>query len=655
MGVTADADGDDADRFGGADAEEGHPVLWLFDEYARPHWKSLVGGLSATTVEQIPARLPPVLIGLAIDAVLLGSGPFRLPLVPQAWLPTEMADQLLLLLVLLSGSFAAVAFVNFFGRRILGRFGQSFQHEIRTEVFDTVQRLELDYFDEHDTGEVMSVLNDDVQEVQTLVFGVLARGSNMTMTAVATYAYMLWLNWQLALFLAVVPFALFGLSYWFSNWIEPKHMAVRERVGDLNSRLNNNVDGVSVIKAFGTEAAERDRVRDASIEHREAQWDAHWASSTMDPVSRTVSQLGRVITMLVGGIWVLTGPPLFFTGTLTPGALFTFYMFVGSLLTSMQGLARVVDGYQNGKAAATRLRDVVTNDSVAERSGATELAEPDGTVAYDDVTFTYPSREEPSLADVSFEVDAGDTVGIVGSTGAGKSTVLKLLMRFYDPDSGSITVDGHDVQDVTVESLRDAIGYVSQDPFLFYGTVRENVGYAHGGGDREEPPERANGDAVSPDVDDETVVEAAKLAGAHEFVSELPDGYDTQVGERGVKLSGGQRQRIAIARAIVSDPAILVFDEATSHVDNETEVLIQRTLEELAAERTTFLVAHRLSTVRDADRIFVLDDGELVEHGRHEDLLARDGLYANLWHVQVGDVTALPESFLQRVRRGDTA
>ena len=637
MAVRSGADGADGDRFGGDDAEQGHPVLWLFDEYARPHWKQLVGGLGCTTIEQIPARLPPVLIGLAIDAVLLGSGPFRLPLVPQAWLPTAMAHQLLLLLALLCGSFAAVALVNFFGRRVLGGFGQSFQHEIRTEVFDTVQRLELDYFDEHDTGEVMSILNDDVQEVQTLVFGVLARGSNMTMTAVATYAYMLWLNWQLAVVLAVVPFALFGLSYWFSNWIEPRHQAVRERVGDLNGRLNNNVDGVSVIKAFGTESAERDRVRAASSDHREAQWDAHWAGATMDPVSRTVSQLGRVVTIIVGGIWVLTGPPLFFTGTLTPGALFTFYMFVGSLLTSMQGIARVVDGYQNGKAAATRLRDIVANDSVTECSDAAELDDPDGVVAYDDVTFTYPSRDNPTLADVSFDVDAGDTVGIVGSTGAGKSTVLKLLMRFYDPDSGRITVDGRDVQDVTVESLRDSIGYVSQDPFLFYGTVRENVAYAH------------------PDVDDETVVEAAKLAGAHEFVSELPDEYDTQVGERGVKLSGGQRQRIAIARAIVRDPAILVFDEATSHVDNETEVLIQRTLDELAADRTTFLVAHRLSTVRDADRIFVVDEGEIVERGTHEDLLARDGLYANLWHVQVGDVTALPESFLQRVRRGDTA
>ncbi|MFC7141007.1 ABC transporter ATP-binding protein [Halosimplex aquaticum] len=637
MGVTANGDGADDGGGNGAGAEPGHPVVWLFDEYARPHWKQLVGGLSFSTVEQIPARLPPVLVGVAIDAVLLNTGPFRLPLVPDAWLPTEMADQLTVLIALLVGSFAAVALVNYFGRRVLGRFGQSFQHEIRTEVFDTVQRLEMGYFDDHDTGEVMSVLNDDVQEVQTLVFGVLARGSTMTMTAVATYAYMLWLNWQLAVVLAVVPFALFALSYWFSNWIEPKHMAVRERVGDLNSRLNNNVDGVSVIKTFGTERAERERVRDASGDLRTAQWDAHWAQATMDPVSRTVSQLARVITLLVGGIWVLTGPPLFFTGTLTPGALFTFYVFVGSLLTAMQGIAEVVDGYQNGKAAATRLRDIVANDSVAERRDAAELADPEGAVAYDDVTFSYPGRDEPTLDGVTFDVEPGDTVGIVGSTGAGKSTILKLLLRFYDPDSGAVRVDGTDVRDVTVESLRESIGYVSQDPFLFYGAVRENIAYA------------------DPDADEETVVEAAKLAGAHEFVAELPDGYDTQVGERGVKLSGGQRQRVSIARAIVRDPAILVLDEATSHVDNETEVLIQRTLDELAADRTTFLVAHRLSTVRDADRIIVVDDGEVVERGTHEDLLARDGLYANLWNVQVGDVTALPDSFLRRVRRGDTA
>jgi len=636
MGVSADGSGEPVPGDGAGD-DSRHPVVWLFDEYARPYWKSLVGGLTLSTAEQFPSRLQTVLIGVAIDAVLLGSGPFRLPLVPDAWLPTGQSAQLRWSLALLFGSFVAVAVLNFAGRRVLGRFGQAFQHAVRTEVFDTVQRLEMDYFDRHDTGEVMSVLNDDVQELQSLVGGVMARGLSLVTVAVASYAYLLWLNWQLAVVLAVVPVVLFGMSYGFSRWIEPKRLAVRERVGDLNSRLNNNIDGVSVIKAFGTERTERERVREASRNHREAQWDAHWASATMDPVTRAVSQLARVVTLVLGGVWVISGPPLFFTGTLTPGALYVFYRYVGSLMVAMQGVAEVVDAYQTGKAAATRLQGVVEHDSVVDRPDARDLTDPDGAVAYDDVTFTYPSRDEPTLSNVSFDVDSGETVGIVGPTGAGKSTVLKLLLRYYEADRGTITVDGTDVRDVTVESLRDAIGYVSQDPFLFYGTVRENVAYAR------------------PEADDEAVVEAATLAGAHEFVADLPDGYDTMVGERGVKLSGGQRQRIAIARAILRDPAILVLDEATSHVDNETEVLIQRTLEELAADRTTFVVAHRLSTVRDADRILVVDDGEIVERGTHEELLERDGLYANLWHVQVGDVTALPDAFLERVRREESA
>ncbi|WP_135364829.1 ABC transporter ATP-binding protein [Halosimplex halophilum] len=635
MGVNAEGSGEPVPG-DGADGDR-HPVAWLFDEYARPYWTSLVGGLTLSTAEQFPSRLQTVIIGVAIDAVLLGTGPFRLPLVPDPWLPTEQSAQLRLSLALLFGCFVAVAVLNFAGRRVLGRFGQAFQHEVRTEVFDTVQRLEMDYFDRHDTGEVMSVLNDDVQELQSIVGGVMARGLSLVTVAVASYAYLLWLNWQLAVVLAVVPVVLFGMSYGFSQWIEPKQLAVRERVGDLNSRLNNNIDGVSVIKAFGTEATERERVREASRDHRAAQWDAHWASATMDPVTRTVSQLARVVTLVLGGVWVLSGPPLFFTGTLTAGALYVFYRYVGSLMVAMQGVAEVVEAYQTGKAAATRLQGVVEHDNVVDRPDPEELSDPDGAVSYDGVTFTYPSRDEPTLSNVSFDAEPGETVGIVGPTGAGKSTVLKLLLRYYEPDSGRISVDGRDVRDVTVESLRGSVGYVSQDPFLFYGTVRENVAYAR------------------PETDDEAVVEAAKLAGAHEFVADLPDGYDTMVGERGVKLSGGQRQRIAIARAILRDPAILVFDEATSHVDNETEVLIQRTLADLAADRTTFVVAHRLSTVKDADRILVVDGGEIVERGTHQQLLAADGLYANLWHVQVGDVTALPDAFLERVRREESA
>jgi len=236
-----------------------------------------------------------------------------------------------------------------------------------------------------------------------------------------------------------------------------------------------------------------------------------------------------------------------------------------------------------------------------------------------------------SISNVSFDVDDGEMIGLVGPTGAGKSTLMKLLLRFYDVDEGAIRIDGHDVRGITLESLRRRIGYVGQEPYLFDGTIRENIAYSE------------------PSTDDADVEEAAQRAGAHEFIRDLPEGYETHVGERGVKLSGGQRQRISIARAVLDDPAILILDEATSHVDNETEAIIQNRLDDLVADRTTFAIAHRLSTVRHADQILVLEDGEVVEHGTHEDLLEADGLYANLWHVQVGEVDSLPDEFVQRV------
>jgi ATP-binding cassette subfamily B protein len=284
-------------------------------------------------------------------------------------------------------------------------------------------------------------------------------------------------------------------------------------------------------------------------------------------------------------------------------------------------------------------------------------------VAYDDVTFSYgdesprdstasrtesddADREErpPVLRGVSFAVDAGETVGIVGPTGSGKSTLVRLLVRFYDPDSGTVRIDGHDVRDLAIEDLRRAVGYVAQEPFLFYGTVAENIAYGSfdGGEQRSSGSRTQFGEA-----DHEAIETAARNAAAHEFIQNLPDGYDTLVGERGVKLSGGQRQRVALARTFLKDPDVVVLDEATSHVDTETEAIIQRSLAAFAAGRTTIAIAHRLSTVKDADNILVLEGGQVVEQGTHDELLAEDGLYANLWRVQAGDIDTLPASFFE--------
>jgi len=298
----------------------------------------------------------------------------------------------------------------------------------------------------------------------------------------------------------------------------------------------------------------------------------------------------------------------------------------------MAQFGQIVNMYQRARASAARIFGLMDEPArIEEGPDAEPLVVSEGAIEYDHVSFGY--GDERVVSDVTFAVDGGETLGVVGPTGAGKSTLLSLLLRMYDVDEGEIRIDGQPIDGVTLSSLREAIGYVGQETFLFYGTVRENIAYG------------------AFDATDEQVVEAAKAAEAHDFIAGLPDGYDTMVGERGVKLSGGQRQRIAIARAIIREPEILVFDEATSDVDTETEMLIQRSIDRLAADRTTVAVAHRLSTIKDADRIVVVDDGRVVESGAHEELIDADGLYAHLWGVQAGEIEDLPEAFVERAAR----
>jgi ATP-binding cassette subfamily B protein len=297
-------------------------------------------------------------------------------------------------------------------------------------------------------------------------------------------------------------------------------------------------------------------------------------------------------------------------------------------------MSEIVDRYEDAKASTRRILGLMAVPvTVTDPEDPEPLAPAEGHVEYDNVTFRYEEGGETVLKDVDIDVEPGETVGLVGPTGAGKTTVLKLLLRLYDVSEGEVRVDGQDVRDVRLGELRDAIGYVSQDTFLFDGTVRENIRYG------------------TFDASDEAVEDAARKAEAHDFIQNLSDGYDTRVGERGVKLSGGQRQRVAIARTVLKDPEILILDEATSAVDTETELLIQKSIDELAADRTTFAIAHRLSTIRDADRILVVEDGEIVERGSHEELVERDGLYANLWAVQAGDTDALSEEFVEAASR----
>jgi ATP-binding cassette subfamily B protein len=489
----------------------------------------------------------------------------------------------------------------------------------------------------------MSILNNDVNQLEGFLTGSLNTGIGIVFRVGGMGLAMLIMNWRLGIVPTLIIPALGYASLVFVRVIHPKYQDVRSSVGKLNSQLENNLGGIEVVKSYTTEPVETDRVEESSRDYLDAQWDAITTRIKFWPTLRLLTAVGYTATFLVGGYWVMANrgvvsPDLpFFTGPLTAGTLVIFLSYSRRFVYPMRQFGQIINDYQYAEAAGERIVGLLdTEPGITDDPDAITLDAVEGRVEYDDVSFAYDTDEgaEQVLEDVSFDVEPGEMVGLVGPTGAGKTTLMKLLMRMYEVDEGEIRLDGHDVRDVSLRSLRRHIGYVSQEPYLFYGTVRENIAYGAG------------------DASDEAVQEAAMVGGAHEFIVDLEDGYDTMVGERGVKLSGGQRQRISIARAVLRDPDVLVLDEATSHVDNETEAVIQNSLGDLIADRTAFAIAHRLSTVRHADTILVLDDGRLVEEGTHDELLAADGLYATLWRVQVGEIDALPDEFLKRA--GDT-
>jgi ATP-binding cassette subfamily B protein len=631
----SDAD-DDLDEL--RDAFDGYAMLAVIRRYGRGELPQFALGAVASVLSRSTELVPAFVIGVALDAIFNDARTFSLPLVPQRLIPAAPTEQLYLAVGVIAGAYVFGAVTGWVNSWAWNHFSQHLQHELRTDAYDAMQRLELGFFDAKQTGEVMSVLNNDVNQLESFLTDNLNNGIRIVVRVGGMGLVMLLMNWQLALIpVATIPI-LAVASYWFVQIIHPKYQDVRSSVGNLNSRLENNIGGIETVKAYNKEPFEYSRVEEASEDYLDSQWDAITSRIKFFPALRVVTALGFASTLLIGGIWVLSGPPLFFSGALTVGTLVTFVLYTRRFIYPMNQFGRIVNNYQYAEAASERIMGLMhRTPRVTDTDDSVPLDGVDGRVEYDDVGFRYVEEDgdlsEWILRDVDFAVEPGELVGLVGPTGAGKTTLIKLLMRMYDVDDGAVRIDGVDVRDASLRDLREVVSYVSQEPYLFYGTVRENIAYG------------------DPDVADERIREVAKRAGAHEFVSELPDGYDTMVGERGVKLSGGQRQRISIARAILRDPAILILDEATSHVDNETEMLIQNSLDDLIADRTTFAIAHRLSTVRDADRILVLDDGELVEEGTHEDLLERDGLYANLWSVQVGEIDQLPEEFVERTAR----
>ncbi len=604
--------------------------MWrLFAEYGKGYFPQFLAGFIGTVLGRLSGLLPPIVLGIAIDAIFLHKQAFRLGPIPSAWLPTTPTGQLWLSIGVVLASFLVGAVFSWVEGWGWNAFAQGVQHKLRVDTYDRMQLLDMTFFDGKQTGELMSILNNDVNQLETFLNDGLSSGLRIAVLIVGIGGILFTLNPSLAV-VALLPVPLLAVfTYVFVRTIQPKYAAMRASVGALNSRLENNLGGIRVIKSETAEGYESGRIEEASQQYYDTNWDAITTRITFFPGLSLLTGIGYAVTFGIGGFWLLSGAPGPLSGTLEPGTFVTFVILSQQFIWPMAQFGQIINIYQRAEASSDRVYSLMSeHGTLDETADAPDLTVTDGTVEYDDVSFGY--GDEEIVEDIDLHVKRGTMLALVGPTGAGKSTVLKLLLRMYDVDDGVVRIDGTDVRDVNLRSLRRTIGYVSQEPFLFYGSVRENISYG------------------SFDASDEDIEEAAKAAEAHEFIVNLPDGYDTMVGERGVKLSGGQRQRLSIARTILKDPAILVLDEATSHVDTETEALIQRSLASLMDEKTTFAIAHRLSTVKDAEEIVVLDEGTVVERGTHDDLLALGGLYANLWHVQAGEIEALPREFIER-------
>ncbi|MGD9572895.1 MAG: ABC transporter ATP-binding protein [Thermoleophilia bacterium] len=584
----------------------GAPLRGLW-QYTANHRGRVWWATTLTVLNKIFDVFPEILIGVAIDVIVNDNDSFVADItgVESTWW------QLVIL--------AAINVVVWIGESIT-EFGsdvqwrnlaQTVEHEARMDAYAHVQKLELGFFEDQSTGGLMSVLNDDVNQLERFLDeGAIAIIQTVLNIVIVGAIFLVADPLLFLVAFAPIPVIVFG-SLLYQRLLEPKYRDVRARVGHLNGTLANNLGGIATIKAFTAEDREIARVQGESDSYRLANANAIRLSSAFVPLIRMAILAGFTLTLLVGGHMTIEGE-------LAVGFFSVLVFMTQRLLWPLTRLGETFDLYQRAMASTRRILDLLAIEPTIVE-GPDHLPIPvAGAVRFDNVRFAYAQGPDV-LRGLELDIPAGETHAVVGLTGAGKSTIVKLLLRLYEPTAGRVTVDGHDVRDLTFHDLRGAIGLVSQDVFLFDGTVRENIAYG------------------DPDAPDEAIEKAARLAEAHEFIEALPDGYDTLVGERGQKLSGGQRQRLSIARAIVRDPAILVLDEATSSVDNETEAAIQRSLEIVARNRTTLVIAHRLSTIRHADRIHVLEAGQVREAGTHDDLLNAGGLYAALWRVQTGE------------------
>ncbi|MBK54890.1 MAG: ABC transporter [Euryarchaeota archaeon] len=552
---------------------------------------------------------PPLLIGVAVDVVvmkedsLLGDLGYTDP-----WI------QLIILSLLTFGVWVLESMFEYWFGILWRNLAQTVQHEMRMDAFRHVEKQGMGWFDERQKGDLLAIMNDDINQLERF----LDKGANdilqVATTVVIVGAIFFVISWNVAIFAFLpIPIIIWG-SFLYQRKLEPRYAEVRTNAGRLNALLENDLSGMSTIQSFTAEEMEANRVEEVSNEYRNANKKAIRLSAAFVPLIRMAILCGFTATLLIGGKMTLDGE-------MAVGAYSVLVFMTQRLLWPLTRLGETFDLYQRAMASSNRILDLIETP-ISLKDGDFKPKRQDvvqSSIKFEDCTFSYPGREA-IFSNLNLEISPGSTVGVVGATGAGKTTLLRMMLRFCDPGSGKVEWCGKELKEWKLESLRSSIALVEQNVTLFPATIKENILYG------------------KPDASDVEVEEAAKVAEISGFIETLPKGWSTLIGEGGKRLSGGQRQRLAIARAIIKDAPLLILDEATSAVDNETEAALQRSIQKISNDRTTLIVAHRLSTIRNADEIIVLDNGKIVEKGTHDSLLNHNGVYAKLWSVQTGSL-----------------
>lgn len=588
--------------------------IWRVVPYAKRYPRRVLAGFFANAMARMFDLMPFVAIGYSIDYFTNDnmSGPKFLQDFVIA-LPGEVEVGYGLLIFL---SFFFLAIFQGLSEYSWQTLGYKIQHDLRMDATKSLIAMEASYYDMRQTGQIMSVLSSDVNQLEDVVADSSTSIIRIVVTFLTAFVILALTSWKLAGVLFGPLILIVPLVYWFSTRVQRKYRKQRESTGDITAVLENLISGISVVQAYNAQDWESDRVDRESASYREQAIGASQDRNRFVPMIYAIAGIAFGLLASVGG--ALAG-----NGEITTGELVTFLLISTRMTMPLFIFGILINQLQRGEAAARRVFAVVDLEpEIYDNEDAIELTEEISSVEFKDVYFTYPNTTVPVLSGISFKAEGGDFLGIMGHTGAGKTTILKLLMRYYTPGSGDVLINGVSIDDYTLDSVRDKIGFVSQEPFLFYGSIKDNVIY-------------------NQSANDDELQTALELAGAWEFIQDLEDGLETMVGDRGAKLSGGQRARVSLARALLKQPSLLILDEASSALDAETERRIQENLIASGNDRATLAVAHRLSTIRNADEILSMVDGAVVERGKHDDLVAAGGVYASQWTIQTGDMAGL--------------